>query len=71
MRNLEDTSNGSSRDNQISSSTTTPQHLGQSLATNTDDIKTSETISQQESLNRINQARKNASKDNGLGKGEI
>lgn len=64
MRNLEDTSNGSSRDNQISRPTTTPQHLGQSLATNTDDIKTSETISQQESSNRINQARKNASKDN-------
>jgi hypothetical protein len=64
MRNLEDTSNGSSRDNQISRSTTTPQHLGQNAAANTDDIKTSESVSQQESSNRINQARKNASKDN-------
>ena len=64
MRNLEDTSNGSSRDNQISRPTTTPQHLGQNAAANTDDIKTSESVSQQESSNRINQARKNASKDN-------
>ena len=64
MRNLEDTSNGSSRDNQISRPTTTPQHLGQNASANTDDIKTSESISQQESSNRINQARKNASKDN-------
>ena len=64
MRNLEDTSSGSSRDNQTSRTNATPQHMGENTATHIEDIKNSEAVGQQEFSNRLNQARKNASKDN-------